>query len=162
MRTRQAPITPGYPQIVAEILPSRNPAGATTLLVVSSVPGEGAGTVAEGIARTLSAGGLRRVLLISDETDSNTSGLTGGNQSVDSGGPYEWIVVHGPPILASPESVSLATHADAAVLVVRAHATASDVVARAAVVLRESGVRIVGAVLCESQRRTQGQVRRCS
>jgi Mrp family chromosome partitioning ATPase len=60
---------------------------------------------------------------------------------------FDWVIVDGPPVLQSPESVHLASLADGVVLVVRSGHTKRPVVLRAAELLRKSGARVLGSVL---------------
>jgi Mrp family chromosome partitioning ATPase len=60
---------------------------------------------------------------------------------------YDWVVLDGPPVLESPDSVDIAALADGVVLVVQAGVAKRPVVARAAELLRRGGARVLGTVL---------------
>jgi Mrp family chromosome partitioning ATPase len=60
---------------------------------------------------------------------------------------YDWVILDGPPVLESPESVDIAALADGVVLVVQAGVAKRPVVARAAELLRRGGARVLGTVL---------------
>jgi Mrp family chromosome partitioning ATPase len=60
---------------------------------------------------------------------------------------YDWVVLDGPPVLESPESLELATLADGVVVVLQSGHSKRPVVARAVELLRKSGARILGSVL---------------
>ncbi len=62
-------------------------------------------------------------------------------------GKFDWVVMDGPPILESAESVELAAVADGVVIVVQAGSTKHPVVARAVELLRKSGAKVLGTVL---------------
>jgi Mrp family chromosome partitioning ATPase len=62
-------------------------------------------------------------------------------------GSADWIVVDGPPVLASPDAPTLAAVADATLLVVQSGFTRQPVLARSLSLLRTAGARIVGSVL---------------
>lgn len=63
------------------------------------------------------------------------------------GGAFEWVVLDGPPVLAAPECVELASFADGVVLVVQSGSAKRPVVSRAAGLLRAGGARVLGTVL---------------
>jgi len=63
------------------------------------------------------------------------------------GGAFDWVVLDGPPVLGSPESVELAALADGVVLVVHSGTAKRPVVSRAAALLRSGGARVLGTVL---------------
>lgn len=60
---------------------------------------------------------------------------------------YDWVVLDGPPVLESPDSVDIAALADGVVLVVQSGVAKRAVVARAADLLRRGGARVLGTVL---------------
>lgn len=60
---------------------------------------------------------------------------------------YDWVVIDGPSVLESPDTVDIAALADGVVLVVQAGVAKRPVVARAAELLRRGGARILGTVL---------------
>ncbi len=62
-------------------------------------------------------------------------------------GGYDWIVLDGPPVLESPDAVSLAAVADGVIVVVRAGRTKRPVLARSVDLLRRAGARVLGSVL---------------
>jgi len=64
---------------------------------------------------------------------------------------YHYIVIDGPPVLDSPEMVSLATHVDGIVLVVRAARTKREIVQRAIETIDKFQGRVLGAILNRQQ-----------
>lgn len=60
---------------------------------------------------------------------------------------YDWVVLDGPPVLESPDSVDIAALADGVVLVVQSGVAKRPVVARATELLRRGGARVLGTVL---------------
>jgi capsular exopolysaccharide synthesis family protein len=64
---------------------------------------------------------------------------------------YHYVVIDGPPVLDSPEMVSLATQVDGIVLVVRAARTKREVVQRAIETIDKFQGRVLGAILNRQQ-----------
>lgn len=62
---------------------------------------------------------------------------------------YRYIVFNVGPVLASQDALKLARYADGIILVIKADSTRREVVNRATAMLKESGEKIVGAVLTE-------------
>lgn len=60
---------------------------------------------------------------------------------------FDWIIVDSPPITAYPDVASLASASGAAILVIRAESTRSEVVDEAKKTLEGTGVDLLGAVL---------------
>jgi capsular exopolysaccharide synthesis family protein len=60
---------------------------------------------------------------------------------------FDWVIIDGPPLTASPEAASLASVSGGAVLVVRAERTRQEVVEESKRVLGASEVDLIGAVL---------------
>lgn len=64
---------------------------------------------------------------------------------------YHYVVIDGPPVLDSPEMVSLATQVDGIVLVVRAARTKREIVQRAIETIDKFQGRVLGAILNRQQ-----------
>lgn len=64
---------------------------------------------------------------------------------------YHYVVIDGPPVLDSPEMVSLATQVDGIVLVVRAARTKREIVQRAIEAIDKFQGRVLGAILNRQQ-----------
>ena len=64
---------------------------------------------------------------------------------------FHYVVLDGPPVLDSPEMVSLASHVDGIVMVIRAARTRREVVQRALEQIEKFHGRVLGAILNRQQ-----------